>query len=130
MRRSSAGRCAGAWEAVHGHVERGETVAEAAVRELREETGAIPERVYNLSRAESFYLHRLDQVAIVPAFAARIHPDVVPTLSGEHDAWRWVPIAGADMVLAWPRAHRAIADLAVLLRTGDAGLLEDTLRVV
>lgn len=104
-------------------------MVQAARRELTEETGAVPERFYNLSRAESFYLHHHDRVAVVPAFAARIHPDVVPALSAEHDAWRWLPIADSTTVFAWPREHRALADLATLLKTGDAGVLEETLRI-
>ncbi|HEU5040720.1 MAG TPA: NUDIX domain-containing protein, partial [Gemmatimonadales bacterium] len=50
LRRAAGGRCPGSWETVHGHIERGETPAQAAVRELAEETGAAPLRLYNLSR--------------------------------------------------------------------------------
>ena len=35
LRRAAGGRCPGSWEAVHGHIEPGETPAEAARRELR-----------------------------------------------------------------------------------------------
>lgn len=129
LRRAALGRSAGSWEAVHGHVELGEHPVAGALRELKEETGAVPERLYNLSRAESIYLHRLDQIVGVPAFAARLHPDVIPSLSDEHDSWRWIPAEQAGAELAWPRAHRAIADLAVLLKHGDAGALEDVLRI-
>jgi dihydroneopterin triphosphate diphosphatase len=70
LRRAIGGRCPGSWETVHGHIEAGERPAEAAVRELEEETGLTPLRMYNLSRVESFYQHRLDEVALVPVFAA------------------------------------------------------------
>ena len=45
LRRSAAGRCPGSWEAVHGHIEVGETPADAAQRELEEETGIPPRLV-------------------------------------------------------------------------------------
>ena len=101
----------------------------AALRELAEETGLAPTRFYNLSRVESFYLHRVDQVALIPAFAAIVDFGAAVRLSEEHDAFRWLPTAEAMTTLAWPRERRALADLAILLGTGDAGPLEDVLRI-
>lgn len=66
LRRATGGRCPGSWEAVHGHIEPGETPAAAAQREVLEETGLTPLRLYNLSRVELFYRHRADEVALVP----------------------------------------------------------------
>lgn len=62
LRRSPQGRSPGAWEVVHGHLEKGESPIEAARRELREETGLAPSAMYNLSRVESFYLPRTDEI--------------------------------------------------------------------
>lgn len=129
LRRSGTVRCPGAWEAVHGHVEAGETPVAAAVRELGEETGFTAERLYNLSRMEAFYLHRTDQVALIPVFAAVIDPAALVVLSGEHDGWRWLPLAKAGQELAWPRERRSLEDVAILLGSGGAGPLEDVLRV-
>lgn len=129
LRRSAAVRCTGAWESVHGHLEPGESAVAAAERELAEETGLVAVRLYNLSRAEFFYLHRTDEVALIPAFAAVVDPGAIIGLSREHDAYRWVGIDEALTVLAWPRERRALADLVVLLGGGDAGPLEDVLRI-
>ena len=129
LRRSAQVRCTGAWEAVHGHLEAGETPVDAALRELEEETGTRPTAFYNLSRAESFYLHRTDELALIPAFAAILDPAVEVVLSSEHDEQRWVSIADAVGVMAWPRERRALGDIEVLLGSGDAGPLEDVLRV-
>ena len=70
LRRSTAGRCPGAWETVHGHIEGQEGPVRAAVRELGEETGLEPLRLYNLSRVETFYRHLTDEVALIPVFGA------------------------------------------------------------
>jgi 8-oxo-dGTP pyrophosphatase MutT (NUDIX family) len=129
LRRAAGGRCPGSWEAVHGHIEDGETPVDAARRELREETGLEPERLYNLSRVETFYQHRLDEVALVPVFAAFVAADAVPRTGPEHDRFEWLPVAAARGRLAWPREGRALDDVIALLGSGQAGAVEDVLRV-
>ena len=129
LRRASGGRCPGSWEAVHGHIEPGEQPAEAARRELREETGLEPVRLYNLSRVELFYQHRQDEVALVPVFVAFAEPDATVVLSAEHDRAEWLPVAEAGRRLAWPRERRALDDAVALLGSGTAGVVEDVLRI-
>lgn len=129
LRRSKAGRCPGSWEAVHGWIEPDETPAEAALRELREETGLAPARLYNLSRVESFYLHRSDEVALIPVFVALVGGEGRPVLSEEHDYAEWVPVPEAAQRFDWPRERRAMTDIEILLPDGTAGPLEDVLRV-
>jgi dATP pyrophosphohydrolase len=129
LRRGRAGRCPGSWETVHGTIEPGETPVQAALRETREETGLVPQRLYNVSRVEAFYQHRTDEVALIPAFAAFVGADAVPRLSPEHDDCAWLPLADALRRFAWPREHRAVADILSILGGGDGGLLDDVLRV-
>ena len=128
LRRAKAGRCPGAWEAVHGRIEDGESPTQAALRELREETGLAPARLYNLSRVESFYRHAADEVGFIPVFAAFV-PDGEVRLSDEHDAFPWLSLRAAAGRLAWPRERRALDDIEVMLAKGDAGPLEDVLRI-
>lgn len=127
LRRSTAGRCPGSWEVVHGGIEAGETPREAALRELSEETALRPERFYNLSRTESFYRHATDEIGLVPVFAA-FAGDQPVRLSAEHDAAEWLSIPAAQGRLAWPRERRALDDIRILLAQGAAGSLEDVLR--
>jgi dATP pyrophosphohydrolase len=129
LRRAVGGRCPGSWETVHGHIEEGETPAGAARRELEEEAGLVPERLYNLSRVEAFYQHRLDEVALVPVFAAFVAAGAAVRTSAEHDRFEWLPPAEARRRFAWPREARALDDVVALLGGGDAGPVEDVLRV-
>jgi dATP pyrophosphohydrolase len=129
LRRAPGGRCPGSWETVHGHIEAGETPADAARRELEEETGLALERLYNLSRVETFYQHRIDEVALVPVFAAFVDRKAAVRTGVEHDRFEWLSPAEARGRLAWPREARAIDDIVALLGAGDAGAVEDVLRV-
>jgi dATP pyrophosphohydrolase len=128
LRRSRSGRCPGAWEVVHGQIEAGESPVEAALRELCEETGLLPASLYNLSRVESFYRHAADEIGFIPVFATFVEPAAV-RLSAEHDAFEWLGFPAAMGRLAWPRERRALDDIQILLGRGDAGPLEDVLRV-
>lgn len=128
LRRGTGGRCPGSWETVHGHIEPGETPAAAAQRELHEETGYRPVRLYNLSRVETFYMHGPDAVSLVPVFVAFVTGAEV-RLGSEHDAAEWLPMDAARKRFAWPRERRALEDIEILLAGGDAGAVEDVLRV-
>lgn len=128
LRRAAGVRCTGAWELVHGSIESGERPADAARREVQEETGLAVERLYNLT-VNSFYLHQTDTVQMALVFAAVVSADDAIVLGVEHDASAWRTPRAATTVLAWPREHEAVHYAMHLLRTGDAGATEDVLRI-
>ncbi len=128
LRRGDKGRNRGSWEVVHGKIEPGETPVHAAQREMREETGLRPARLYNLSRVESFYRHVADEIGFIPIFIAFVESGEVQ-LSDEHDACEWLPIPAAQGRLAWPRERRGLEDIQIIFARGDAGNLEDVLLI-
>jgi hypothetical protein len=68
-------------------------------------------------------------VALVPVFVAFVAPGAEVRLGPEHDAHEWLPPAEAGGRFAWPRERRALEDALRLLGSGDAGPVEDVLRV-
>ncbi len=129
LRRGPHGRNIGSWETVHGTIEPGETPVQASLRELREETGLVPEKFYNLSRTEAFYQHKTDELVLIPVFAAFVASGASVNLSAEHDRAEWLKARDAAARFAWPRERRAMDDILSIVGGGDAGLLEDVLRV-
>jgi dATP pyrophosphohydrolase len=128
LRRAAGVRCTGAWELVHGRIEPGERPAAAARREVREETGLTVDRLYSIA-VNPFYIHQSDTVHMAIVFAAVVNAEVPIVLGNEHDACRWRAPRAAIGALAWPREHEAVRYAVHLLRQGDAGAVDDVLRV-
>ena len=130
LQRAATGtRCPLAWETVHGRIEPGERPEQAALREVAEETGLAVERLYNVT-TQAFYLHGMGTVQLAVAFCAFVAAADAPVLGEEHGAWAWLPPAEARERFAWPREREALDHVLHLLARGDAGPLEDVLRVV
>ena len=127
MERAPGARSTGAWEIVHGSIERGETPVEAALRELSEETGLSANALYSIT-VNPFYLPRTDTVQLAIAFAAVV-TSAKFTLGPEHSRARWETFAAARKRLAWPRTHELLTHVAWILRSGNAGALGDVLSV-
>lgn len=128
MRRGEGTRCTGAWETVHGHIEPGERPEDAAVREVLEETGLAVERLYNVC-IQPFYLHATATVQLAVVFCAFVEEPGTVAIADEHDAHAWLTLDDALERFAWPRERQGLLDAHALLASGDAGPVEDVLRV-
>jgi 8-oxo-dGTP pyrophosphatase MutT (NUDIX family) len=128
LQRATNTRCPGSWETIHGHIESGERPEIAAVREVREETGLTVERLYNVT-VQPFYLHRYSAVQLAVVFAAFVGETEV-VLGPEHQGAEWLTVDEALARYTWPRSRAALNDIVDLLHAGDAGVVEDVLRVL
>lgn len=128
LQRALETRCPTAWETVHGHIEAGEEPEDAALREVREEAGLEVARLYNVT-VQPFYLHKTHVVQMAVVFAALIDEPATVALGSEHQRWEWLSVADALDRFQWPREREALREIVHLLRSGDAGPVEDVLRV-
>ena len=106
LRRGADRHLPGAWQAVHGHVDEGESSARAAVRELLEETSLAPVSLWAADFVERFYEARTDEIHLVPCFAALVSGEV--KLSDEHDASRWLSAREAANLFTFENQRAAI----------------------
>ena len=117
------------WEMVHGKIDADERPERAAVREVREETGLEIDALYNLT-VNPFYLHESQTVQLAIVFVAFVADNAEVRLSEEHQRYEWLSLDDACSRFTWPRAAHALRDARRLLGKGDAGPVEDVLRVV
>jgi len=128
LQRASDTRCPGSWESVHGHIEHGEEPEQAAVREVREETGLAVQRLYSV-RVQPFYVVRTHVIQIGVGFAAIVSAAPEPALGSEHVAFEWLEPDAALARSSWPAERTGLREALELLARGDAGPLDDVLRV-
>ena len=128
LQRSPGTRCPSAWESVHGHLETGEEPEQAALREVREETGLEVAKLYNVT-VQPFYLHASHTVMLAVVFAAFVDEPGEVTTGPEHQRFEWLDVDDALRRFHWPRERAALGEIRDLLSSGDAGPVEDVLRV-
>ncbi|ABC45918.1 hydrolase, NUDIX family protein [Salinibacter ruber DSM 13855] len=116
LRRAPGTEYAGQWRMVGGKIESGEAAWETAHREVTEETGHAPDRLWTLPSVNAFYEWQDDRVNLIPAFAAALPGD--PVLDDEHDAFAWLPAEEAAGRLAWPEQQRLLRLADQTLRAG------------
>jgi dATP pyrophosphohydrolase len=116
MLRRSPGQ-GGYWHCVAGALEAGETAAEAAGRELLEETGLAAKPLdldctyeYDLAGWEAHYAPGTERIH-VECFLAEAPPGWEPMLDWEHDDYRWCSAAAAAELLYWPEPRRVLEEL-------------------
>ena len=111
LRRAKGDYMGGTWQIVRGTSEAGETAVQAALRELREEAGLVPEEFFRLSHLESFYIAAEETIWHCPAFCAVVGREADVRLNAEHDAVRWVPRAEIAAATMWASEKLATDDL-------------------
>ena len=88
------------WQGVAGKIEKGETAWQAAVRELEEETGKIPKKMFVVDHIASFYNANKDYIQMVPIFGIEVDNSEVQ-ISEEHSEYKWVTFEDALALLTW-----------------------------
>ena len=95
------------WQPISGRVEKGEKAWEAALREIKEETEIVPDRLYSVDQIESFYIAEQNHINLVPVFVGFIEkPQPVKLSPREHSEYRWITAAEAVDYLSFVQQQR------------------------
>jgi dATP pyrophosphohydrolase len=108
FKRSESVIYAGQWRMVGGKVQNDETYAEAAIRELKEETGIHPTLFWCLPTINTFFDFNTDTFHQIPVFSAELPVDAQPVLNHEHTSFDWFTAEMAQKRLLWPEQQRIV----------------------
>ena len=106
------------WQGVAGKIEEGETSWEAAIRELEEETGFVPLRMFVADHVSRFYEAHGDRINLIPVFGIEVDNENV-VLSDEHCEFQWVDFDTAHDTLVWNGQKEGIAAVFNMLNSND-----------
>ena len=98
----------GLWQMVTGKIRRGEKAYQAALREIKEETGLKPKRFWVTPNINPFYSHEENYISLLPVFAAEVAKDSEIIISREHTEYKWFKPEIAIKMLAWPGQRRSV----------------------
>ena len=112
------------WHVVAGALDPGETFADAAARELREETGLVAqptdmglEQTYAITARERPLYPAGTAGVVIGNFHVEAAAGWEPELNEEHDRHEWADFAVARQRMEWLETQEAIDVLAERLRT-------------
>ena len=106
------------WQGVAGKIEKDEKAWQTAVRELKEETGFEPKRMFIAAHVSHFYEKYEDRMNLVPVFGIEVDSKNV-ILSDEHIDYKWVDFKEAFETLVWNGQKKGIQTVYNMLINND-----------
>jgi dATP pyrophosphohydrolase len=123
LKRSEEQIYPGLWQMVSGKIDENEPAFKTALREIKEETGLIPEKFWVAPNVNSFYSPERDYISILPVFAAKVPENTTVSISREHSDYRWAKPEEAKKLLAWPGQRKSV-DVITEYVTKEISFLE------
>lgn len=108
----------GIWQIITGKIEKNEKAYETALREVREESGLTPCRLFVLPHTTSFYSPRTDAISLIPLFVCLVKNKMV-TISNEHSDYLWLNSKEASKKLYFKSQKENVKFIEQNIRTKD-----------
>tara|TARA_X000001036_G_scaffold89753_1_gene82100 strand:- start:197 stop:679 length:483 start_codon:yes stop_codon:yes gene_type:complete len=106
------------WQGVAGKIEKNEKSWQAAIRELKEETGLNPRKIFIADHVSKFYEAHQDRINFVPVFGIEVNNEKV-ILSNEHCDYKWVDFETASSHLVWNGQKKGIHAVNQMILSND-----------
>ena len=116
------------WQGVAGKIEKDEEAWETAIRELKEETGLDPVKMFVADHVSQFYEKHGDRVNLVPVFGIEVDSKNV-ILSDEHIEYKWVDFKEAFDTLVWNGQKKGIQTVYNMVSNNDERIRWTTIEI-
>ncbi len=111
LQRSEEESYGGYWGFMTGGKQGNETVAQVVLREMKEETGLVPDSMWATEYIVHFYEPEYDKIWILPLIVAVVAPESEVVLSSENTHFRWLPPLKAKHLVSWKNLEKAIEEV-------------------
>ncbi|NWF90498.1 MAG: NUDIX domain-containing protein [Ignavibacteriaceae bacterium] len=108
LKRSEKEIYPGLWQMVSGSIKKGENAAQTVVREIMEETGLKPNKLWVVPNVNSFFSADKNYISFLPVFAAQVNKSDNVIISNEHCDFKWVSLKQANKMLAWVGQRKSV----------------------
>ena len=116
------------WQGVAGKIEKDEESWQTAIRELKEETGLDPVKMFVADHVSQFYEKHGDRVNLVPVFGIEVDSKNV-ILSDEHIEYKWVDFKEAFDTLVWNGQKKGIQTVYNMVSNNDERIRWTTIEI-
>ena len=116
------------WQGVAGKIEKDEEAWQTAIRELKEETGLDPVKIFVADHVSQFYEKHGDRVNLVPVFGIEVDSKNV-ILSDEHIEYKWVDFKEAFNTLVWNGQKKGIQTVYNMVSNNDERIRWTTIEI-
>ena len=107
LKRARNEMCGNVGQMVTGKIREAEIAVKSGVRELTEETGLSPLKMWTAPHVNSFYNHLDDTMNMLPVFVCQVDCNQSVVISHEHCAYRWVGVDEAKQLYIWEGQRKA-----------------------
>ncbi|MBE2279861.1 MAG: NUDIX pyrophosphatase [Ignavibacteriaceae bacterium] len=99
------------WQPVTGRVHENESAIQGAMREIKEETGLMPKKLWVVPQVNTFFSPLTDSVNLIPVFLALVDEREEVKLSEEHSEYQWLSYNEAIPLFAWPGQRKSLESI-------------------
>ncbi len=107
------------WQGVAGKIEKNEFAWQAALRELKEETGLKAHKIFVADYVSTFYEKHGDRINLIPVFGIEVKNKKV-IISKEHCKYKWLSFKKARKKLIWNGQKKGLNIVNKMLNSDDA----------
>ena len=122
LKRNQKERYPNIWQCVTGGILNKENPEETAVRELFEETGLTPKKLWSIETINYYYDPKYGTMNLIPVFGVEVDSTNVK-ISDEHQEYLWGTNEKIESLLFWKQQKIGVKTFSDMLNEGNDKLL-------